>query len=117
VCGNAGALLIVGKELECIPKLIYPCAELEDAWLRSEDMRPATPPRQLARAERRSSHASDGDGGGGGGLSFDLEGAAQQHQHVQQAAVCSLRCRHHSRLAPLGQLAAYRDYHPVTSFG
>ncbi|KAG8461178.1 hypothetical protein KFE25_002367 [Diacronema lutheri] len=47
VCANAGALLIVGKELECVPKLIYPCADLEDAWLRAEDMRPATPPRRL----------------------------------------------------------------------
>mmetsp|Transcript_11735 Transcript_11735/g.27424 ORF Transcript_11735/g.27424 Transcript_11735/m.27424 type:complete len:957 (+) Transcript_11735:73-2943(+) len=65
VCENAGALLIIGKGLECVPKLIYPCAELEDAWLRSEDMRPATPPRQMARAERGQGRGGDDIGEGG----------------------------------------------------
>jgi len=52
VCENAGALLIIGKELECIPKLIYPVAELEDAWLRSDQFRPATPPREREGEEK-----------------------------------------------------------------
>jgi len=52
---NAGAILLIGKALEIIPKMIFPVADIEDAWLRSEaddtlpehlqHMRPPTPPR------------------------------------------------------------------------
>ena len=59
---NAGALLLVGKDLEIVPKIIYPHEDLEDAWLGAadgladgeaeppedlKDMRPPTPPRDL----------------------------------------------------------------------
>jgi protein phosphatase len=57
---NAGAILLVGKGLEIVPKVIYPHAKLEDAWIDApctqpdggkdaaedlRDMRPPTPPR------------------------------------------------------------------------
>ena len=57
---NAGAILLVGKDLELVPKIIYPLEDLEDAWLRNNDeegavsppddlrdMRPPTPPRDV----------------------------------------------------------------------
>ena len=74
---NAGAILVVGKELEITPKIIYPLDDLEDVWLDAaepkapradgagggsstaeeaddadlKDMRPPTPPRDIAESE------------------------------------------------------------------
>jgi protein phosphatase len=58
---NAGAILLIGKDLEITPKMIYPLDDLEDAWIDApaekadgsssppdedlKDMRPPTPPR------------------------------------------------------------------------
>ena len=63
---NAGALLLVGKDLNLVPKMIFPVDDLEDAWLRNDDddgeedddlkdMRPPTPPRDAGREGRRAS--------------------------------------------------------------
>mmetsp|Transcript_11865 Transcript_11865/g.19990 ORF Transcript_11865/g.19990 Transcript_11865/m.19990 type:complete len:559 (+) Transcript_11865:65-1741(+) len=49
---NAGAILLVGKDLEIVPKMIFPVEQIEEAWLRPEtaehlqNMRPPTPPRE-----------------------------------------------------------------------
>ena len=72
---NAGAILLVGKDLEITPKMIYPLDDLEDAWIDApiekaagsssppaedlKDMRPPTPPRDCpsgdgAESPRRS---------------------------------------------------------------
>ena len=60
---NAGAILLVGKDLEITPKMIYPLDDLEDAWIDApcdrpegaspppedlKDMRPPTPPRDIS---------------------------------------------------------------------
>ena len=34
---NAGAILLIGKDLEIVPKMIYPCEDLEDAWIDAPD--------------------------------------------------------------------------------
>ena len=60
---NAGALLLVGKDLNLVPKMIFPVDDLEDAWLRNDDddgeedddLRtcPPTPPRAPPRGAAR----------------------------------------------------------------
>ena len=66
---NAGAILLVGKDLEIVPKMIYPLDDLEDAWIDAphperspandtpppedlREMRPPTPPRDAPEALR-----------------------------------------------------------------
>jgi diadenosine tetraphosphatase ApaH/serine/threonine PP2A family protein phosphatase len=67
---NAGAILVIGKDLEITPKMIYPLDDLEDAWIDAprpaaasgvaaspsndcphdlKDMRPPTPPRDCSK--------------------------------------------------------------------
>ena len=58
---NAGAILLVGKDLEIVPKMIFPVEDLDDGWLRADeqqrgdehlrDMRPPTPPRDGEHAD------------------------------------------------------------------
>jgi len=60
-CGrwaNAGAILLIGKDLEITPKVIFPFDDIEDAWLRADEreehlanLRPPTPPRGVASDE------------------------------------------------------------------
>ena len=55
-CGrwaNAGAILLIGKDLEITPKVIFPFDDIEDAWLRTDardehlaNQSPPTPPRK-----------------------------------------------------------------------
>lgn len=76
---NAGAILFIAKDLEITPKIIFPVEEIEDAWLRHEEvdhMRPPTPPREQAGSSPPPKEESDkagrcsrGDGGGAGGES------------------------------------------------
>jgi len=75
---NAGAILLIGKDLEIVPKMIYPLDDLEDAWINApsddgtpggsdahedlQDMRPPTPPRDAGSendSPRASSHQSN----------------------------------------------------------
>merc|ERR1712087_930365 len=45
-------MLLIGKDLEIVPKMIFPVEQIEEAWLRPEEaghlqnMRPPTPPRE-----------------------------------------------------------------------
>ena len=55
---NAGAILLIGKDLEITPKVIFPFDDIEDAWLRADEreehlanLRPPTPPRGVASDE------------------------------------------------------------------
>ena len=50
---NAGAILLIGKDLEITPKVIFPFDDIEDAWLRTDardehlaNQSPPTPPRK-----------------------------------------------------------------------
>ena len=61
---NAGALLLVGKDLEIIPKMIYPQEDIEDAWIEaSVDGRHAA---SSGGADEGSAAAAAGAAGGGG---------------------------------------------------
>ncbi|EOD40877.1 hypothetical protein EMIHUDRAFT_417293 [Emiliania huxleyi CCMP1516] len=65
---NAGAILLIGKDLEITPKMIFPVEEIEDAWLRCEEvdhMRPPTPPREQDDADEDATPAAGGRGPGG----------------------------------------------------
>uniref|UniRef100_A0A7S4AY70 Serine/threonine-protein phosphatase n=1 Tax=Chrysotila carterae TaxID=13221 RepID=A0A7S4AY70_CHRCT len=66
---NAGAILLISKDLEIVPKIIFPVAHIEDAWLRfgeadaSEElqhMRPPTPPRDSEDLEDEEEAGCDG---------------------------------------------------------
>tara|TARA_B100000513_G_scaffold166641_1_gene82621 strand:+ start:484 stop:1746 length:1263 start_codon:yes stop_codon:yes gene_type:complete len=57
---NAGAILVVGKDLEIVPKMIVCVDQLEDMWLQCDEseqrehlihMRPPTPPREREEGE------------------------------------------------------------------
>ena len=100
---NAGAILLIGKDLEITPKMIYPLDDLEDAWIDApnpharldgaasevggaaaaadcpddlKDMRPPTPPRDCSDGPPRESprRAGKGLGGGSAGSSGSSEG-------------------------------------------
>ena len=86
---NAGAILLVGKDLEITPKMIYPLDDLEDAWIDApnpnatspthnggsaataddlKDMRPPTPPRDCSDAPPRESPRRPGKAPPGAGM-------------------------------------------------
>ena len=75
---NAGAILLVGKDLEIVPKMIYPLDDLEDAWIDAphperspandtpppedlREMRPPTPPRDAPEELREMKAEKDED--------------------------------------------------------
>jgi diadenosine tetraphosphatase ApaH/serine/threonine PP2A family protein phosphatase len=51
---NAGAVLILKKDLEIIPKLIYPQNSNQHNWIEDDKQRPATPPRWRALPRKSS---------------------------------------------------------------
>ena len=72
---NAGAILLIGKDLEIVPKMIYPLDDLEDAWIDA--------PSEAARlggVGGGGGDGGDGDGGGGDGGGGGGDGGGEAHE-------------------------------------